>query len=234
MSLIIEIPLNTYLARPSVAAIAQATEDIMYRGPLSCPVRGMRPIPIPDPTGWLHQRIVAGEITGSLCNGREDAFASLGAIVFRSAPAPVGKGRLKLSVRGDVAPPMWLPLMRAIAPLSEAIYGHAGGIAESARMQLLARNGEMRMYPARILDPRVPPLLCWINYWSGATLAYLGTDLDDLVRRGLCAHAEPCADGVLWQLTAEPLDLDRADHAAAAAAARAAFPIIDADSPDPP
>jgi hypothetical protein len=70
-----------------------------------------------------------------------------------------------------------------------------------------------------------PSRLCWINYWPAETCRLVGAP--DPSRDTFLHRAEPLPDGGwLWQLTADPTDLERPEHLAALLAAYDRFPAV--------
>jgi hypothetical protein len=79
---------------------------------------------------------------------------------------------------------------------------------------------------ADLVGPAIPQTLGWLNYWSAATVEWLGFPDASLDTEWL-SRAQQLKNGAwLVSLTEEPLDLERAEHFDTLARAYARFPAV--------
>jgi Family of unknown function (DUF5953) len=133
-----------------------------------------------------------------------------------------GAGPLLARLLGEVgeALPAWSGQHLPLAAAATLLELHYSGAHSPATAALLEERPELRAVPR--LGPgapaslRRPSTLGWLTYLSAEAAEALAGWLAVLRR---FARVEPVGLGVLVQLTEDPLDLHRADHAAALAEA---------------
>ena len=154
----------------------------------------------------------------------------------QETPAILGPGEAVLTVQLALATaePMDLAL-GAVGDAVAATWGAASPAAVNAVVAAQTVHPHLPRQPPLGLPALQPPTalrglaavqrLGWINYWSDAVAAGLG--FPDPARDGKrLARARRTARGWVVTLTAEPLDLTRADHLAILREAYARFATI--------
>ncbi|MEM9490887.1 MAG: DUF5953 family protein [Myxococcota bacterium] len=180
---------------------------------------------VDEPAAWFMAHL-NDSIPTIFCNGLEDDDEYVGLSVIPQ-PSPEFRAMVDWPWTEPYVERVF-DLVRAFGPVSQAIWGAATMTTSGAALG----RGAGRQAPIPEPDPlrpfslRMPNRADWIAYWSEATCAAVDFGPDD-ARAGLFYRVEWLAGhGVVWQLTADSLDVDRPEHLAAVSALYRAFPAL--------
>lgn len=119
----------------------------------------------------------------------------------------------------DFPGPQAFDLLAAVGSASAARWGETMPPGAGLRIAGLVWD-ERRFEPKQI---GAPTTLAWIGYWSLDVCAELGFSAADERARLFARVLEIEGHGLVWQLTADPLDLSRPEHMDALTAVYEAF-----------
>ncbi|MEM9492862.1 MAG: DUF5953 family protein [Myxococcota bacterium] len=217
-------------------AMLSAIESTLPTGPLVYRITEAGEIArLAEPAAWFMSRLGDGA-PSILCNG--DAGEYVG---FSVIPSPVLSLHSLTADRPQIEFQLLLQwpwtsayvaqtfaLVRSFGPCASA---HWGVVSDEDSTLALKRGIGRQSSASRsaTLSPRprlTPCWVSWIAYWSEATCAVLDFGPDDTRTELFHRVAWIAGHGVVLQLTADSLDVERPEHLAAISALYRAFPEL--------
>lgn len=195
-------------------------------------------LPVADRQLLITEAARNGDLA-AVCSGVEDRWVSLNGSGHRGIPVAGGQPALDASISVQGIPESLPRIGEILGRIGDALEAYWGfitpGPAASLLVQQMESAGRFKQPPPLGLPalprremphPSVPPGLGWLLYWSEQTANRIG--FPDLERDThlLGRTGRTAAGAWLVRLTAEPLDLQRADHLQTVKDAYERFPAI--------